>query len=389
MTIVKPVILVFTASYLPGYKAGGILRTIVNTVDHLHKYYDFKVVTLDHDLGDEKAYESIEKETWLKVGNAEVYYLERNKELSANIRILIRNTTFDVIHLNSFFDPVFTIKIICFYRLQLIGKQPVILAPRGEFNSTQLKFKWGKKQLYILLFRFFKLDRRIIYHASDQQEANDISKSLGIPLQRIKQAQDLPKPMNIHLSTAGYDPQREILKIIFLSRISREKNLLYAIEILQKVKANICFHIYGPVEDAGYWEACKALINAVPENIDITYCGALKPQNIDETMTKYDLFFLPTFAESFGHVIAEALTNGLPVLISNGTPWKQLAEKGLGWDIDLNSRPAFIDAIEQFSRTRVEQRIDDRLKRKKTFQAYLLASEIITENIDLYRNLIK
>ncbi|KAA5533785.1 glycosyltransferase family 4 protein [Taibaiella lutea] len=388
MTVTKPVILIFTASYLPGYKAGGILRTIVNTVDHLYKYYHFKIVTLDRDLGDKKAYDAITSETWLQVGNAEVYYLKGNIKLGEKIKKLIRNTEFDIIHLNSFFDPVFTIKIISYHWLRLFKKKPVILAPRGELNNTQLKFKWHKKQVYILFFRFFNLDKQIIYHASDQQEANDISKALNIPLLRIKVAQDLPKPIDTDILFGNYYPQNKQLKILFLSRISREKNLKYAIEILQMVNVNVCFHIYGPIEDTVYWEECKVLMKSVPGNISIEYCGMVRPEEVDETMQKYDLFFLPTFAENFGHVIAEALVNGLPVLISNGTPWINLPAKSFGWDIDLNDRSAFVRVIEQFSKTNIEQRIEERLIRKTAFIKQLPIANIIQENVELYKTIL-
>ena len=55
----KPIILVFIGNYLPGYKAGGILRNIANTVDHLSEEFEFKIVTRDRDLGDEKPYQNI------------------------------------------------------------------------------------------------------------------------------------------------------------------------------------------------------------------------------------------------------------------------------------------------------------------------------------------
>jgi glycosyltransferase involved in cell wall biosynthesis len=387
MTIARPVILIFTASYLPGYKAGGILRTIVNTVDHLYKDYHFKIVTLDRDLGDTEAYDAIKPETWLKIGNADVYYLKKgNINLGEKIKKLIQNTAFDIIHLNSFFDPVFTIKIISYHWLRLLKKKPVILAPRGELNNTQLKFKWHKKQIYIFLFRFLNLDKQIIYHASDHQEANDISKALKVSALRIKVAQDLPKPVNVDARLGNYYPQNELLKILFLSRISREKNLKYAIEILQKVNVNICFHIYGPIEDARYWEECLVTIKQLPENISLEYCGMVRPEKVDETMHNYDLFFLPTFAENFGHVIAEALMNGLPVLISNGTPWTNLSTKEFGWDIDLKDRSAFVRVIEQFSRTNIEQRVEGRLKRRTAFAEQLPVANIIQENIDLYKS---
>jgi glycosyltransferase involved in cell wall biosynthesis len=61
---------------------------------------------------------------------------------------------------------------------------------------------------------------------------------------------------------------------------------------------------------------------------------------------RHGLFFLPTANENFGFVILEALLAGCPVLISDQTPWRNLAEKGIGWDLPL-SRPDLIRAALQ------------------------------------------
>lgn len=68
---VKPIELTFIGNYLPGYKAGGIISNIVNTIDQLCDDFDFWVITKYRDLGDEKAYDNIEINKWSKVGGWE------------------------------------------------------------------------------------------------------------------------------------------------------------------------------------------------------------------------------------------------------------------------------------------------------------------------------
>lgn len=46
-----------------------------------------------------------------------------------------------------------------------------------------------------------------------------------------------------------------------------------------------------------------------------------------------------------GHVIAEALSAGTPVLISDRTPRRHLARDGVGWDLPLANPQPFRDAI--------------------------------------------
>jgi glycosyltransferase involved in cell wall biosynthesis len=62
-------------------------------------------------------------------------------------------------------------------------------------------------------------------------------------------------------------------------------------------------------------------------------------------MKKYHLFFMPSGSECFGHVILEALTVGLPVLISDNTPWKNLTERKAGWDIPITNRNEVIATL--------------------------------------------
>jgi len=66
--IVKPVILTFVGCYLPGYRGGGPIRTIANMVDRLGDEFEFRIITMDRDLGDVKPYENVKVDSWNAVG---------------------------------------------------------------------------------------------------------------------------------------------------------------------------------------------------------------------------------------------------------------------------------------------------------------------------------
>ncbi len=64
--------------------------------------------------------------------------------------------------------------------------------------------------------------------------------------------------------------------------------------------------------------------------------GPLPPDRVAEALRANHLLFLPTRSENFGHVILEALAAGCPVLLSDRTPWRNLARAGVGWDLPLD-----------------------------------------------------
>src|ERR1700722_15735860 len=71
----RPTILTLLGAYLPGYKAGGPIRSIENLVATLGPEVHFRIVTLDRDLGEKSPFPGIPANRWVRVGHAEVMYL--------------------------------------------------------------------------------------------------------------------------------------------------------------------------------------------------------------------------------------------------------------------------------------------------------------------------
>ena len=66
-----------------------------------------------------------------------------------------------------------------------------------------------------------------------------------------------------------------------------------------------------------------------------------------EVFAENDLFFFPTHGENYGHVIAEALVAGCPVLISDQTSWRNLEHEKVGWDIPLDQPEKYIAVLQR------------------------------------------
>lgn len=331
---VKISVLTFISYYIPSFKAGGPVKTIQNMVEQLDNI-NFSVVTRDRDLGDINAFPSVKVKSWQAINKSSVMYLTPESLSLKHISHLINTSDFDVLYLNSFFDFNFTIKPLFARRFGLVKPCPVVLAPRGEFSSGALALKFFKKRLFIKLSSWLGLYHGIIWQASSELEKQDIISALNVGPSDIFIAKDLPSKVSLSLTSLALKPN-EICKIVFLSRISPKKNLDFALQVLGQVKSSSVFDIYGPIEDKIYWQICLDLIEKLPSNIVVNYCGAVTRAQVVDIFSGYDLFFFPTRGENYGHVIAESLSAGTPVLLSDQTPWQDLASDKLGWDLPLD-----------------------------------------------------
>ena len=171
---------------------------------------------------------------------------------------------------------------------------------------------------------------------------------------------------------------------MFLSRISKIKNLGFTLDVLKELQVDVIYDIFGPIEDDMLWKDCLAKIKLLPPNVRVTYKGTVKKDQVEPTFAKYDLMFLPTFTENYGHAIVECLSTGTPVLISDNTPWRQLEQKGLGWDISLDKKEEYVRAIKTMSKLSIQEKANKRTEIVQKFEEILYDSETIEDTKKLF-----
>ena len=386
----KPRVMVFSRCYLPGFRGGGPVRSLVNLVQALGDELDFRIITRDRDEGADHPYPAVTPGTWQAVGSAQVLYVPRSV---ISTRWLAREVVAmapQVIYLNSFFDSIFTLKVLLARRAGMLPAIPMLLAPQGELSPGALGIKPMKKTAYIRFARWCGLYRGLTWQASNEAERNDILEVMrDVPQVRVRVAADLTEEVDATPPARAPRSSAGPLKLCFLSRISPKKNLDFALRVLADVKTPVEFMIYGPVEDTAFWAACQQLIARLPPHIQVKYGGELFPQQVRETLSQYDLFFFPTRGENFGHVIFEALLAGVPVLISDQTPWTDLEAHGAGWSFPLRAKDAFVAALEKASRELPEDR-EGAARRAMAYAAWRVDRRADVQRAhDLFRSLIR
>ncbi len=377
----RPVVLAFTRHYLPGFRAGGPIRSIANLVERLGDEFEFRIVTSDRDMGDKEKYPEITGSEWYKVGKGHVRYVDPRTLSLLALRRLFEQTRHDLIYLNSFFDPWFTIRILVNRQLAGTPGAPIVIAPRGEFSQGALALGRAKKSLYIGTSRMLGLYAGLHWHASTEHELEEIRRALGrVAEKRIRVARNLSQAVTGECIEWLERPARSPLRVCFLSRISPKKNLDFCLRVLLRVRVPITFSVYGPVESVSYWNECQALISGLPEHIRVVHEGEVRPSDVVSMLARHDLFFFPTRGENFGHVIHEALRAGLPALISDQTPWRDLASKGVGWTIPLQDVQGYVDVIEEVADWTREQSRESFERVRRYAKSVDLDEELVSSN---------
>ncbi|QSL92063.1 glycosyltransferase [Ectopseudomonas toyotomiensis] len=339
-------VLVFVSYYYPGGKGGGPLRSISNMVALLGSEFDFSVVTRDRDAGDKKSYSGISVGAWNDVRGCKVFYLPSGIVFFTKLLGLIFSSRWNVLYLNSFFDLRMTLWGLLAARF--LGRESkVLLAPRGEFSEGAMSFKTAKKRLYIKTVKSLGLLRKTIFHASTTAEADEIERVLGVDRGRIRIAMNLTMPpmASSDVREAQVDGP---LKLVFLSRLARKKNLDFVLRSLASVQSTASLDVYGVFEEDSYSNECAELVARLPASIKVNFCGYVEPDDVGNVLAQYDLFYFPTLGENYGHVIAEALAVGTPVLLSDRTPWTGLETDGLGWVCPLEAPQEFVQVLNGF-----------------------------------------
>ncbi|MEP0121373.1 glycosyltransferase family 4 protein [Parasphingorhabdus sp.] len=386
----KRKVLIFNRYFLPGYKAGGPPRTLANMISLLSNEFDFYLVTLDRDLGDENSYPDIEIGSWIQRDKYRVIYLPRKEITYSKLKNLIRGISPDVVYLNSLWDMLFTIRILFLRRLGILPRAKFVLAIRGQLSDGAMSIRARQKQLLLKLFKIFAVLRGLVIQISSEKERVDFEKQLGADF--IKRTNiNIMVAENISMSSGtlieGQPFPSETtgrLNLSLLGRVAPIKNIDFAIETLKYVRTPVDLEITGLCEDQNYWQICQDLVQTLPDHVTVNFSGPVSPAMIPDMLNQKDLFFSPTKGENYGHAIAEALGVGLPVLISDQTPWIELDKIGVGWDLPIDDPKIFAEKIDAFSKIEPAERRQIKLRCLEYATEKLNNKKIVDNNRRLF-----
>lgn len=376
MKVKRPSVLISIDWFLPGTKSGGPVRSYSNLIDHLSSEIDFYVFTRNTDYCEMTPYEGIESDQWvdLKPG-LKVYYLSADRTNRSGISKVLKSRYFDFILINGIYSWNFSI-----LPLLILKKHPnVIVSARGMLNDQAFSVKPFKKKLFLMAAKVFGLYNNAVLHATNEIEAERVRQWIGKDV-RVKIAPNLARKIEKQFHYKGLEAP---VKMVNVARIAKEKGTLRMLKAISKIKYALHLDIYGSIYDHEYWAQCLDIIKGTPAHINIQYKGIADSERIPDIMSAYNFFIMLSEGENFGHAILEALSVGLPVVISNKTPWQNLEDKKVGWDLDIDKEETIVGVLEEITQ------ITPSKYEKLSKNAFILANEFINDIsvIDANKNL--
>jgi len=206
-----------------------------------------------------------------------------------------------------------------------------LVSTRGMLEPWARSHKKWKKDLAWAFYQRRDLTRANALHATAATEAQNLARlNLGVPVHTIPNGVDIPELPAREL--AGVDESQRTA--LFLGRLYPVKGLPLLIKAWNRVRPEGWRLVLAGPDEAGHQAELEALIRNTGLTGTISFAGPLAGQAKARCLAGADLFILPSFSESFGMAVAEALAHSLPVVTTSGTPWPMLRERGCGWTVD-------------------------------------------------------
>jgi glycosyltransferase involved in cell wall biosynthesis len=259
---------------------------------------------------------------------------ERNCfSISALPIILEQARRADIIHVNGIFSfPVSAGGITALY----LGKPYLVSLHGGLLPATFCKKKL-KKQFASKLFVNKILCSANCIHVTSDIEAS-ICQEMGImsPVAMIANGIDPAayqkvKPLDDY--QVSWKPQIEgRVLILYLGRISQEKGIDLLIDSWKTVVRRFpdaLLVVAGPVFD----RFGMRMVNNVGHSYlrdSIIFTGNIGGELKTTLLHKAEILVLPSYSESFGNVVLEAMACHTPIVATEGTPWKSIETIGCG-----------------------------------------------------------
>lgn len=291
-------------------------------------------------------------------------YLAFSIELSNWLEENVQN--YQIVNIHSFFNYP------SHMAAKIARKQnvPYVIRPAGTLTFwPEANFPFRKKLLLNCVEKN-NVRSSSLFHATSEQEAEDLYKITHHGNIEVI-------PLGVKSSSGTEIPQRsddEVLKLLFLGRLHPKKNietLLQALKVVTESQTSVSLKVAGEPDPT-----MKAYANSLihrTEELGLSKCvefiGFVEGAEKQAAFKDAHAFVLPSYNENFGIAVAEALSYGLPAIISKQVALApDVAASKSGVVTECSDVVSIASAIETLS-------ADDALRSQMAQNALSLASK--------------
>lgn len=128
-------------------------------------------------------------------------------------------------------------------------------------------------------------------------------------------------------------------KFVFIGHVKPSKGIWEIIGAMDRLNRPVIVDVYGPFREG--------VTESFFSNTAVNYCGVLSPDQVLDTLCKYDALLLPTYhrGEGYPGVILEAYSCGLPVISTNWNAIPEIVDKDSGILIEPQNVDQLVEAM--------------------------------------------
>ncbi|HUO31445.1 MAG TPA: glycosyltransferase [Bryobacteraceae bacterium] len=221
----------------------------------------------------------------------------------------------DVVHVHGLWLPHSVMTRLVAAKFQ----KPLVSSVHGMLEAWELKNKWLKKAIYAQLFERRSLARSHCLRALSAQEAADYRRfGLKCPIAVVPNGISQLERTDPGMFLRRFPHMADKSIVLFLSRMHFKKGILNLLQawpaVLQSCPQSH-LAIAGP-DCQGTQRRAKEIIGRHNLHASVTFCGTLNGETKLAALSAARLFCLPSYSEGQSVAVLEALSIGLPVVIT-------------------------------------------------------------------------
>lgn len=222
--------------------------------------------------------------------------------------------TYDVLHVHALFS--YPTLPACWAARR--AGVPYVLSPHGMLDPWSLRFRAWKKGPYLRVLERRNLWGAAAIHAVSHREHRAVE-ALGLPIPAVTIPYGVQPPAvrDSESTSARGRAADDVVNILFLSRLHPKKGMELLLDAVAGMARSypVRLIVAGDGEPA-YVAALKR--RAAIGGLDgrVVFVGFVGEAERDRLFAQADLFVLPSYDENFGMAVVEAMSAGVPVVVS-------------------------------------------------------------------------